>query len=333
MINCVKKTLTEYSMFMPGERVVVGVSGGPDSVCLLYILKHLGLELCLDLCVAHFDHGLRRDSLQDRIFVEKFSCALDIPFFWSRLNCRGLKKRGASEDFLKKHRYDFLLRICNKTKSKKIALGHTQDDQAETVLMRVLRGSGLHGLSAILPKRCLGSVTVVRPLIDVSRGQVLRFLSSHNISYRVDSTNSDDVFMRNKIRNKLLPMLEREYSPGVKKLLADLALNVGADYHYLCVEAQFFLDRELKKERDRFLVDLTALKKLDISIRRLFLRLAIEVFCGDLRALTFQHGQEMEDLLFLRPVGSQVHLPGGVVLLKEKRYFVILRVTPRHLKK
>lgn len=325
MIDRIKKTLLDYSMFTQGERVVIGVSGGPDSVCLLHVLKKLDPCFCLDLCIAHFDHGLRADSSRDRVFVERLARSLGIPFFWGRLKRSDLKKNGASEDALKKKRYDFLLEVCKKTKSKKIALGHTLDDQAETVIMRILRGSGLYGLSAILPKRTLGPVVIVRPLIEVSRSEILHFLSGQKILCRWDSTNSSDLFLRNKIRNRLLPLLEQEYNSGIKRLLADFALNVGADYYFLHTQAQFFLDRYLKKKQGRFLVDFKVLKKIDISIRRLFLRLAVEMISGDLRILTFQHTREIEELLFLRPFGSQVHLPGGIVILKEKNRLVIFK--------
>lgn len=325
MLNRIKKTLVDYSMFTPGERVVVGVSGGPDSICLLYLLKQLDPQLCLDLCVAHFDHALRKDSSKDRLFVEKVAHQLCIPFFCGRLEKKKIKKRVMSEELLKKHRYDFLLKVCKKTNSKKIALGHTQDDQAETVLMRILRGSGLYGLSAILPKRCLDSCVIVRPLIEISRLQVLHFLSEKKIPYRVDGTNLENLFLRNRIRNKLLPLLEHEYNPNLKKVLADLALNVGADYHYLYDQAQVFLKKHLKRYRRGFYMDLPTLKKTDVSLRRLFLRLVIEMLTGGLRALTFQHAQEMEDLLFLKTPGSQLHLPGDVVLLKEKNRLLIFR--------
>lgn len=325
MINQIKKTLAYCSMFESGERVVVGVSGGPDSVCLLHILKRLNFELCLDLHVVHFDHALRKNSSRDCLFVKELAHSLDIPFFSGRLNWKRVKESGSLEDTLKKYRYDFLLKICAKTKCQKIALGHTRDDQAETVLMRILRGSGLYGLSAILPKRAYGPVVIVRPLIEVSRQDVMCYLRDNNKFYRTDATNADNVFLRNKIRNKLLPILEREYNPSVKKVLSDLALNVGVDYRYLQAEAEFFLSRNLKKSRGRFLVSLAKLKRLDVSIQRLVLRSVIEMHKGDLRQLTFRHWQEIEELLLFRPSESQVHLPSGIVICTNATWLVIFK--------
>ncbi|MFH1691729.1 MAG: tRNA lysidine(34) synthetase TilS [Candidatus Omnitrophota bacterium] len=325
MIDLVKKTIAFCSMFEPGERVVIGLSGGPDSVCLTHVLNRLNYELCLDLCVAHFDHAMRKNSARDCFFVEKLARSLSIPFFCDRLDWKKVKKSGSLEDFLKKQRYDFLLKICAKTKSQKIALGHTRDDQAETVLMRILRGSGLYGLSAILPKRAFGCATIVRPLIEVSRQDVVQYLSSQKIAYRTDKTNADNVFLRNKIRNKLLPVLEREYNPAIKKILSDLALNVGADYRYLQQEAEFFLTQNLKKKSGKLLVSLKELKKIDVSIQRLIFRALIEMHKGDLRQLTFKHWQEIEELLLCRPLGSQVHLPNDLIVSTSGACLVIFK--------
>lgn len=314
MIEQVKKTLKYYSMFDPGERVVVGVSGGPDSVCLLHVLKQLNFELCLDIQVAHFDHCLRKSSAADGVFVEKLASSLGVPFFCDRLNWKKTKRLGSLEGLLKKHRYDFLSRVCEKAHSKKMVLGHTQDDQAETVLMRILRGSGLFGLSAILPKRPFGPATIVRPLIEVSRFEVMRYLNKKKLNYRMDDTNLDETFLRNKIRHSLLPLLEEKYNPNIKKVLSGLALNVGADYHFLRARAEIFLKKNLEKKPKGFSIALRPLKKADIAIRRIFLRMVIEMLKGDLSRLTFKHLQEIEELLSLRPVLAQVHLPGNIIL-------------------
>ena len=325
MLERVLKTIKKYQMFEPLERVVVAVSGGPDSIALLHVLNKTNPRLCLKLCVAHLDHGLRKDSAKDFAFVKKFAQSLKIPFYGRILDRRKIKTKGSLEDCLRKFRYGFLFDVCKKFHAKKIVLGHTKDDQAETVLMRILRGSGLYGLSAILPKRSSGSFEIVRPLIEVSRHEIMKYLKENEIPYRIDTTNLKNIFMRNKIRNNLLPLLEKEYNPNIKEVLSNLALTVGADYNYLQKQADIFLRKNLTCGKRRCSIHLDALKRLDICLRRLVLRTAIESLRGDLRRITFKHWEEMEDLLFSMPIGAQVHLPFDITLSKTKNSINIFK--------
>jgi len=318
MLNKVLKTIQRYKMFEPREKAVVAVSGGPDSMALLHVLCALNARLCLKLHVAHLDHHLRKDSHKDLIFVKKAAEELRIPFFCAVLDARHIEKQASLEDALRKLRYDFILGVCKKTRSKKIALGHTQDDQAETVLMRVLRGSGLHGLSAILPKRDLYDRHVVRPLIEVAKKDVLNYLAAHKVPFRLDITNFEDKFMRNKIRNDLLPLLEEQYNPNIKECLSNFALTVGVDYSYLGQKARSFLNANMRSGKAGCKIGLCELLKLDIALRRLAVRQAIESLQGHLNKITFKHWQEIDDLLEARPYGSQVHLPGFITASKTK---------------
>ena len=326
MLLQVKKTIQQYRMFDSGEKVVAAVSGGPDSVALLCILKELNIKLCLDIGVAHLDHGLRSDSAKDLVFVRKLAQEMHFPFFSRVLSWKKIGRRGSLEDQLRRLRYDFFFDVCRKIGAKKIALGHTRDDQAETVIMRILRGSGLYGLSAILPVRRQGALEIVRPMIEVSRKEVLDYLGRNNFSFRVDSTNLEDKFLRNKVRNKLLPLLEKEYNPNIKEGLSNLALIVGADYAYLAGVSETLLKKKLICQGRRSCsLALSFLKEMDISLRRVSLRRIIESLCGDLRRLSFRHWQEIEDLIFKRPQGSQVHLPQGIALTKAKNRLHIFK--------
>ena len=325
MIQKIKKTIHHYAMFEPSEKVIVAVSGGPDSVALLHILKELEFEFCLELGVAHLDHGLRRGSSGDLVFVKNLAQKLNLPFFSRRLDWRKIKKQGSLEDQLKNLRYDFLFDTCKKFQAKKMVLGHTRDDQAETVLMRILRGSGLYGLSSILPRRLCGPFEIVRPLIEVSRKEIMDYLKRNGYRYRVDSSNLENIFLRNKIRNNLLPLFEKDYNPNIKEVLSNLALTVGADYAYLSKGSEVFLNKNLKKSHGKYSLPLSALKRLDISLRRLSLRKILEFLCGDLRRIGFQHWQEVEDLIFYRPRESQVHLPHGLNIAKTKNRLTIFK--------
>ena len=215
--------------------------------------------------------------------------------------------------------------MAKKIHAKKIILGHTKDDQAETTLMRVVRGSGLYGLSAILPKRSMDGVEIVRPLIEVSRCEILTFLKKNKIEPRTDETNFDEKFLRNKFRKKLLPLLEKEYNPNIKETLLSLSLLVGADYRYLQTQANKFLKRSLKRRKGIWVISISSFNKLDIALQRLAIRSVLERIHGNLRHWSFRHWKEIEDLITFRPLGSEVHLPFGITISKIKGYLHIFK--------
>ena len=232
---------------------------------------------------------------------------------------QGMKgPKGSLEERLRKRRYAFLARVCEKFGATKLALGHTRDDQAETVLMRILRGSGLAGMSAILPKRTLGAVEIVRPLIDVSRAEILFFLKAKRAVFRTDASNADMRFTRNRIRRRLLPLIEKEFNPNIKEGLAQMADLVVSDYQCLESLARDFIGAHVKRTARGLVVSLDRLKKLDIALRRLVFRGMLKAAQGDLKRIGYRHWAEMEDLLWSRRAGSRVHLPRRVAVLKTK---------------
>ena len=312
----VRSAIKKQRLLSKGDKVVVGVSGGPDSVALLYILKSLSKELRLNLHVAHLDHMLRKDSAGDRRFVENLAHRLKVPFTCGRINIKELAGRGSLEEIARNARLAFLFRVARKIKAKKIALGHNLDDQAETVLMRIIRGTGLYGLSGILPERRMGKFKIIRPLLEVRRREIEKYLRNKKIKARTDLSNLEDIYLRNKIRNRLLPLLEKKYNRNIKEVLANLALSAGCDYDYLISQAK----RKMRKGAAS--ITLKKFLKLPLSLKRLLLRLHIQRLSGDTRRLTFRHMREIEDLIYNRPPGSVVDLPRGLSLLKRQSCLV-----------
>ena len=309
----IKGTIKKHALIKDNDRILVGVSGGPDSVVLLYALNSFKKEFALKLHIAHLDHMLRSDSHKDREFVEKLAEKLSLPVTVASVNVKKVGLKGSLEEIARKARFDFFFKVAKKLKANKIALGHTFDDQAETVLMRILRGSGLYGLSAILPKRTISGFQIIRPLIEIRRKEIEAFLKRKNINSRIDISNSKDIYLRNKIRNKLLPYLEKEYNRNIKEVLANMAQTSASDYDYLSSAAELIL---MKYSRG---FPLEKLKKLHPAIRRLLFRKAIARLKGDTRRINFRHINEIEDLLFNRPKNSIVDLPKGVSVVKKKR--------------
>ncbi len=319
ILKQVKNTIRRYRLFSKGDKVLVGVSGGPDSLTLLYILNSLRKELKISLHVAHLDHGLRESSRQDRLFVENFTAKLDIPISSERINSAKLSRKGSLEENARQARLDFFFKLAKKNKADKIALGHNLDDQAETVLMRILRGCGLYGLSGMLPKREIYGHQIVRPLIETRRKDIENFLGRKGIKPLRDESNMQDIYFRNRIRNKLLPLLEKEYNRNIREVLCNMAESVGSDYDYLSgVTASVS-----KKMGGRVAND--AILRLHPAIRRMLLRAHIAKLKGDTRRITFRHIRELEDLLYNRPFNSIVDLPKDISAVKKKRYFLLYR--------
>lgn len=208
-----------------GDRVIAAVSGGPDSVCLADFLARVAKRRRLALRLAHFDHGLRRSAAADARLVEKLGRELGVAVHVERLAVRAAAKsrRGGLEDAGRSLRYAALARLAQRTRSNKVATGHQLDDQAETVLLHLLRGTKPRGLAGVAPKRPLAArVQVVRPLLCLTRAEVLEYLRYRGLKWREDPTNRSREFLRNWVRLDLLPMIERK-APGVKERLSLLA--------------------------------------------------------------------------------------------------------------
>ncbi len=327
LMKKVRGTIKRYNLLTVSDRVVVGVSGGPDSVALVLLLSSLKREFKLNLHIAHLDHCLRKDSCRDQEFVRLLAQRLKLPFISGKINIRRLCGRGAIEETAREQRLKFLFGAAKHTGADKIALGHNRDDQAETVLMRLIRGAGLSGLGSILPKRNFGRWIIIRPLIETPREVIDSYLKRRKIKPREDSSNKDNIYFRNHIRNCLIPELIKNYNPNIKEVLANTAQVTACDYDYLKKAALKALNR-LKKQPGVKLnassrLDLSKLSGLHPAIQRLVLRFCISEVKGTTRRLTFKHIKEIEDLLLYRPVNSIVDLPEGVSVLKSKKYLCV----------
>ncbi len=212
----VLETNTRFHLFRDKESILLALSGGPDSTALLYLFVLLRKKMNLRLSAIHVNYRLRgKDSDYDERFVKKLCEEQDIPLFIERP--RGCA--GKNEEFLRDIRYTIFETIRRETGCQSIAVAHTEDDQAETVLMRLIRGAGMDGLGAIRPK----NEHLIRPLIDISKRDIIRFLKEGGHDFRKDATNNDTTIFRNKIRHHLIPLLEKDYQPGIKSILARTA--------------------------------------------------------------------------------------------------------------
>lgn len=330
LLSRVRRTITTHQLIRPRTRIVVAVSGGADSVALLHLLVQLRAALELTLHVAHLNHGLRAASADDAAFVqalgERWHVATMIEANDVGAVCA--RKGWSLEEGARRVRYAFLLDVAKGCDASTIVTAHTADDQAETVLMRLIRGAGLMGLGAIPMKRQLEQHWIVRPLLDIWRREIIEYLQAARITYREDATNRDRRFVRNRVRHELLPLLERDYNPNVKGVLAHLAEQSHWDYAYLQEAAGRQWKRTVKVRPPVVDVSIAAFLHQPPALQRQLLRQAIQQIKGDLRAFEFRHWVEIQRLFTERPVGTVLDLPGGVQLRRDKDRVLCRLATP-----
>ncbi len=298
MLEQVASTISRYSMLAPGDRVIVAVSGGPDSVCLLHVLR--GLEIPV-VGVAHVNHKLRGEaSEEDERFVAGMAREMGLRFHSTVAVCSA----GNLEQTARRARRDFFHDLIRQGLADRIALGHTRDDQAETVLFRMLRGSGLAGLAGILPVTAEG---LMRPLLGVTRSEVETFLRERGIPWREDSSNREPRFARNRIRHELLPRLKQDWNPRLTEALAHLADLAYEEERWWAAEIARLAKRMLVTSPGAVEVSVRDLAGLPRAVARRLVRHAIRLVKGNLHGIQFGH---IENVLELPESGGEAQFPG-----------------------
>jgi tRNA(Ile)-lysidine synthase len=317
IVERVIKTIEKYKLISIGDKILVGLSGGPDSVALFHILYHLRLKYKISLIASHLNHGLRdKESEKDALFVKELTENLKIPLIIKKVDVQNVKekRRLSLEEAGRILRYEFFKKIFKENKMDKIALGHQADDQAETFLINLLRGSGSRGLGGIYPKRDI----YIRPLIEVKRNEIIEYLKARNLSYRIDSSNADLRFLRNKIRHKLIPFLEKEYNPRIKHLLIQSGEILRYEDEFLdeLTEKNFKGMVDGNVANGELIFDIKKLNKLQKALKYRVFRRAIHEITGTLRRINFKHLEKIEYLCADFPSNKSLSLPFGFTVLK-----------------
>lgn len=308
-------------MFGSGHTLLVAVSGGPDSMAMLHVLWQLREPYAVKLFIAHLNHQMRPSATQDALFVEAVAHDLGIPCICESIDVPAYRRQHklSPEDAARRVRYTFLRTVAKGVAAHHIAVGHTADDQAETVLFRLFRGSGLRGLCGIPPVR----QPIIRPLIQVHRRDIMAYLRKHRIPFREDPSNRQRRYARNRIRRDLLPQLQRSYNPRLVQALCTTAQLLAADEAALQEVARERFDAaRLPATPDQVHLQVAMITSLSPALQRRVLREALAEAIGNLHRVTHTHLANILALLRTRVGTKWLALPAGSVV--ERRYDVLI---------
>jgi len=326
ILETVKRTIADYKMVVSGTAVLVGVSGGPDSVALLHILQHLTSEYGLRLAVAHLNHGLRKEADDEAEFVATLSAGLGLACYTKKEDVSRYRHRNrlSLEEAARIRRYAFYDDIATRHHFDKVALGHQADDNAELVLMFMIRGSGPVGFAGIPPVR---ADRIIRPLIRLPRRDILDYLKTVGLAYVTDRSNRDMRFMRNRIRSHLVPLLRRSYNPKISEALNRLADIQREEQNWIgSIVDTLYRDMRLTDDANRLQLSIAQLVRQPKAAQRRIIRKAIGEIKGDLRRISFSHVRAAVDLLSVDRPDGMLDLPDGIILERKGN---VLRVSGR----
>ncbi|MFH2058193.1 MAG: tRNA lysidine(34) synthetase TilS [Pseudomonadota bacterium] len=318
----IDQTIDDYQMLKPKDSILVAVSGGPDSVALTFILTQLQQKYQLSFGIAHLNHQLRGvEAARDELFVKKLAHDLGLFFHNEQKDTKAYAAthRLSIEEAGRKLRYAFFNRVATDHGYTRIATGHTKDDNAELVLMNLIRGSGAKGLSGIPPIR---QNLYIRPMIQVSKKQILDLLKKNMQPYMIDSSNTDPAYLRNRIRHSLIPLMQSEYNPEIVNALNRLSRVLGCEDDFFEQETQRLFHQCLIKEglvtkRTSSLIFLKSeLAVLHPALVNRILRMAIKRLKTNLNRISMVHMENIVKFCFHPSSGQSLDLPGQIRIYK-----------------
>jgi tRNA(Ile)-lysidine synthase len=310
------------------EKLVVAVSGGADSVCLLHILVRLQKELKVKLHIAHLNHQLRgAESEADASYVADLARQLAIPATMEKRDVKGYqaRERLSLEEAAREVRYSFLAQVAGAIGAERVAVGHTRDDQIETILMHLIRGSGTRGLRGLQPATLwqsgVDSLTIIRPLLEISHQETENYCHQHRLTPRLDASNLSLSPLRNRIRQQLLPLLE-SYNPSVAEALLRTGRIAGDDIDFLDEQVARLWDEVARQEKKSIILDKKGFDQLPPTLKRYLLRALVERLLGSAKDIEMRHVEEMMSLA-TKAAGKRLSLPGGLTFSVEYNRYLL----------
>ena len=324
LVPHVIRTIQTEDLFQKNDTVVVAVSGGADSVCLLHVLAELKKKLHINLHAAHLNHGLRgHEAQEDADYVAGLARKLNIPVTIEKRDVAVYRrqKRCSPEEAAREVRYQFLADVLKSTGAGAVAVGHTRDDHIETILLHLLRGTGTAGLRGLQFRSTIHTgeegttLTLVRPLLDISRRETIDYCNAHGLNPRFDASNLSPEFLRNRVRHELIPLLE-QYNPSIDTALLRLGSIADADASYIEDEAARAWKDIVVEKAGILYFDREKAKTLPYALKRQLFRMALRQLAGNLRDFEADHIEAMLSFLS-KPGGKQLDLPHGIRLFSQ----------------
>ena len=323
----VKETIKKYGLIKDKEKIVVGVSGGPDSICLLNILNEIKNEgtIKFEIIVCHINHMIREEAGDDERFVEEYCKEKQIPFFSKHIEIEKVAKNEkiGTEEAGRIARYEFFEEILKKEKADKIATAHTKNDNAETVLMNIIRGSGVSGLKGIKPIR---DGKYIKPLIDISREEIENYCEEKKLNPRHDKTNDENIYTRNKIRNVLIPLIKIAFNPNIIDSIDRLSKLVDEENEYIeKITKETYEKIVIKEEKQEIILNLKEFNKQEKVIKERLILYTIKKLFKTNNGIEKVH---IEDIIKLceKNIGNKYLTPNKYIKIainKGKMYFFV----------
>ena len=310
----VLSTINKHNLIESGDKIVIGISGGPDSVCLLHILSRLKEKLNIELYAAHLNHQIRGiEAQKDALYVSEICDEMGITYFLKSIDVpKYCKDNSLSiEEGARKLRYE----IKKRTKSNKIAIGHNLNDQAETVLMRIMRGTGLQGLRGIEYARENG---VIRPLLDIERKDIEEYCKVHNLNPRIDESNLENIYTRNKIRLELIPYMTDNFNTNLIESIVRMSNSLRSDSDYIEAEAESKFKDICKVTSDTVDIKINGFSKLHNAIKVRVLRKGIKSILGDTNFIDQKHIEDVLEFESESKINKMLTLPRGVFVYRKQ---------------
>lgn len=261
MKNKVLNTIKKYNLIESGDKIILAVSGGPDSISMLDILNNIkndkNIDINFEIIVAHVNHMIRKEAIEDEKYVREFCKKRKIEFYSKSIDVQKIANNNkiGTEEAGRKARYEFFDEILKKTNSNKIAIAHNKNDSVETVIMHILRGSGISGLKGIEPRR----EKYIRPLIDCERKEIEKYCNENDLKPKIDKTNFENVYTRNKIRNVVIPYIKNEFNENIIETISRLSKLVS--------EEEDYMERQIKKVYEDILI-IEGKKEIQLDLKK-----------------------------------------------------------------
>ena len=324
MIKKVLETIKKYNLIENGDKIVLGVSGGPDSITMLDILRQLREELEFEIVVAHINHMIREEAIEDEKYVQEYCKKNNIECYIKRIDVEKIAntKKIGTEEAGRKVRYEFFEEILQKTGSNKIGIAHNKNDKIETIIMHILRGSGISGLKGIEPKR---DNKYIRPLIECERTEIEQYCEENKLEPRIDKTNFENEYTRNKIRNIVIPYIKKEFNPNIIETMNRLSELITEEDNYLEKETQKIYNKILLEKNDKqIILKLKEFNEQETVIKNRIIILATKNLFGSSEGIEKIHIQDLIKLCN-NNIGNKYLTPNKnlKVLVKNRKIFFI----------